>query len=331
MIDTGHLQIIKDQEEINQSYLESVQEIENIISPVKIAEMRRNQEMELGIFTESSDEAYMEGVTEAITKLGNKIIEIVNRIVEFIKSIPEKIKEATWNKADVSKKMEMIKKEDPTKYDTLKVYIDKGLLDFNTFDSMKKFYDGYDELLSDLKKKEVNEKSLKGKLEKMKSSVNNNSDTIKNVSAIVGIAGAGVLLACNFTKFMNEFDKWCENQTEKFADRAQRSSRNAEIMAKVIQTDKELENCSTKASVIAQATAEVEKMTKMNVSKITSLRASLWKKFDKLASTVLKDKDPVNTTKIGLEYSKEANRLKGVASYNRSNYNSKVSRQKSHS
>ena len=102
-------------------------------------------------------------------------------------------------------------------------------------------------------------------------------------------------------------------------------------MAKVIQTDKELENCSTKASVIAQATAEVEKMTKMNVSKITSLRASLWKKFDKLASTVLKDKDPVNTTKIGLEYSKEANRLKGVASYNRSNYNSKVSRQKSHS
>ena len=157
MIDTNHLQILKDQEEINRTYLESVQEIENIISPVKIAEMRRNQEMELGIFTESSDEAYMEGVTEAITKLGNKIIEIVNRIVEFIKSIPEKIKEATWNKADVSKKMEMIKKEDPTKYDTLKVYIDKGLLDFNTFDSMKKFYDGYDELLSELKKKEVNE------------------------------------------------------------------------------------------------------------------------------------------------------------------------------
>ena len=179
MIDTTYVQALKLEDEINRSYLESVQEIKSITSPIEIATMRRNQEMELGIFTESSDELYMEGVKEAVSALGNKIIEIVQRILDFIKSIPDKIREATWNKADVDKKMNMIKNQDPKRFETLKVYIDKGMVDFNTFDSMKDFYSGYDELLSELKKKEVNEKSLKGNLEKIKTSINKNEKTIK--------------------------------------------------------------------------------------------------------------------------------------------------------
>ena len=327
MIDTNHLQILKDQEEINRTYLESVQEIENIISPVKIAEMRRNQEMELGIFTESSDEAYMEGVKEAITKLGNKIIEIVQRILDFIKSIPDKIREATWNKANVDKKMNMIKKEDPKKFEALKVYVDKGMLDFNTFDSMKKFYDGYDELITELKKKEVDEKSLKGKLEKIKSSINNNADTIKNVAAGLGIVATVGTIAYNYMRFRNEGDKYLNNQEEKIADESQKRANEFKKIAKILETNKDIQG-TTKASVVSQALVELEKETKMNVSKITSLRASLWKKFDKLATALSKNTKTYDNSELKSEYSAEADRLSKVASYHRSNYNSKVSRQK---
>ena len=165
MINTNYLQMLKVDEDIQHVYLESVQEIEDIVSPIRVLEMRRQQEMDLGIFTEAADTLYTEGVKEAVTKIGDKIIEIVKRIKDFIKSIPDKIKEATWSKSDVDKKMNIIKKQDPKKFEEIKVYVDKGMLDFNTFESMKKFYDGYDELLAELKKKEVDEKSLKGKLE----------------------------------------------------------------------------------------------------------------------------------------------------------------------
>ena len=341
MIDTNHLQILKDQEEINRTYLESVQEIENIISPVKIAEMRRNQEMELGIFTESSDEAYMEGVKEAITKLGNKIIEIAKRIKEFIKSIPDRLREATWNKADVDKRMSMIKKEDPKKFEALKVYVDKGMVDFNTFDSMKKFYDGYDELIDELKKKETDEKSLKGKLEKIKKGINNNADTIKNVAAGLGIAATAGTIAYNYMRFRNEGDKYAENQAGKIADASYKRSKELEKLADII--DEKVGDEITgesKKSIIAQALVELEKETKMNVSKITRFRAFMWKKFDKLSSTFkpapkdLNDAihkgiiDAANQSKISDELRSESERLKNVSSYNRQLHNTQSNRQR---
>ena len=326
MIDTTYVQALKLEDEINRSYLESVQEIKAITSPIEIATMRRNQEMELGIFTESSDELYMEGVKEAVSALGNKIIEIVQRILDFIKSIPDKIREATWNKADVDKKMNMIKKQDPKRFETLKVYIDKGMVDFNTFDSMKDFYSGYDELLSELKKKEVNEKSLKGKLEKIKTSINKNEKTIKNVAAALGIVATASTIAYNYMKFRNEGDQYLNHQAEKIADASQQRAREYKKLAKIVESD-DIQG-TTKASVAAQALAELERETKMNVSKITNFRAAMWKRFDSIATKLSKKVSPIDKSGLKKEYSDESDRLNDVASFNRSTYNSKVSRQK---
>lgn len=327
MIDTTYVQTLKLQDEINHAYLESVQEIEAITAPVVVANMRKTQEMELGIFTESADEVYTEGVKEAISALGDKIIEIVNRIKEFIKSIPDKIRQATWNKADVDKKMNMIKKEDPKRFETLKVYIDKGMIDFNTFDSMKDFYAGYDELLAELKKKEVNEKSLKGKLEKIKTSINKNEKTIRNVAAALGIVATASTIVYNYMKFRNEGDKYLNNQAEKIADASQQRAREYEKLAKIVESD-DIQG-TTKASVAAQALAELERETKMNVSKITSFRAAMWKRFDSIATKLSKKVSTIDKANLKKEYSDESARLSTVASFNRSNYNTKVSRQKS--
>ena len=77
MINTNYLQMLKVDEDIQHVYLESVQEIEDIVAPIRVLEMRRQQEMELGIFTEAADTLYTEGVKEAVTKIGDKIIEII--------------------------------------------------------------------------------------------------------------------------------------------------------------------------------------------------------------------------------------------------------------
>ena len=58
MINTNYLQMLKVDEDIQHVYLESVQEIEDIVAPIRVLEMRRQQEMELGIFTESADEPF---------------------------------------------------------------------------------------------------------------------------------------------------------------------------------------------------------------------------------------------------------------------------------
>lgn len=325
MINTSYLQMLKVDEDIQHVYLESVQEIEDIVAPIRVLEMKRQQEMDLGIFTEAADILYTEGVKEAVTKIGDKIIEIVKRIKDFIKSIPDKIKEATWSKSDVDKKMNIIKKQDPKKFEEIKVYVDKGMLDFNTFESMKKFYDGYDELLAELKKKEVDEKSLKGKLEKIKTSLNNNSETIKNVAGVLGIVSAAGVIAYNYMKFRNEGDKFLANQSEKIADASLNESRKYEELVKIVNEDSI--QGTTKASVAAQAIAELERRTKMNISKITNLRAFLWKKFDGISNSLTKNTKKYDKTELASEYSAEAKRLKSVAGFNRNNYNTKVSRQ----
>ena len=335
MINTNYLQMLKVDEDIQHVYLESVQEIEDIVAPIRVLEMRRQQEMELGIFTESADILYTEGVKEAVTKLGDKIIEIINRIKDFIKSIPEKFKEATWNKANVDKRMEMIKKDDPKRYETMKVYIDKGMLDFNTFESMKSFYDSYDDLISELKKKDADEKTLKGKLEKLKKSVNNNSDTIKNVAAALGIVATAGTIALTYKKFRNESDKFAENQAGRIADAANKRSKETEALAKILddQLGEEITG-TTKGYILAQATVELEKQTKVSITKLTRFRAFAWKKFDVIATKFSKTGgdqsilQAVKQDKIRGDLHAEAERLGKVASYNRSLHNTQSNRQR---
>ena len=319
MIDTSYVQALQEQNEIQRVYEESVNEINAITNPIRIAAMRREQEMELGIFTESGDDLYMESVKTAVTALGDKIIELLQRLKDFITGIPDKIKNASWNKADVDKKMDMIKKDDPKRYEAMKVYVDKGMLDFNTFKSMKDFYAGFDDLMDELEKKDADEKTLRGKFEKFKKSLVKNKDAIATTAAVLGIVATGTTIALNYKKFRNESDRALSNEASRQADQANRMYARMNKASKILAKDDVKGNM--KMTILANTELEVERQLNANVSKISTLKANLYTKFDKLASKFMKDPDAVrskNMNSIKESTRKERDRLYDVRSNNRS-------------
>lgn len=329
MIYTGYLKTLQDQDTIMNQYLESVHEIDSITNPIKVAEMRRNQEMELGIFTESGDELFQESVKDAVTTLGNKIIEIINRIKDFITGIPQKIKEASWNKADIDKKMQMVKKEDPKRYNDIKVYVDKGMLDFNSFKSMSEFYDNFDKLMDELEKKDADEKSIKAKFNKFKETLVKNKETIATVSAVLGLAATGTAIAVNYAKFRNETDRRIDNEVKQISDKADKGLQRAQILKEKIESGEAKGHFEQ--TMLANALVEYEKETKLSVSKLTSLRAYIYNRFDKInIDKYIKrydmDKNDVsklsatNAMRATTKLSKEINRLDKVKQNNSSLY-----------
>lgn len=319
MIDTSYVQALQEQNEIQRVYEESVNEINAITNPIRIAAMRREQEMELGIFTESGDDLYMESVKTAVTALGDKIIELLQRLKDFITGIPDKIKNASWNKADVDKKMDMIKKDDPKRYEAMKVYVDKGMLDFNTFKSMKDFYAGFDDLMDELEKKDADEKTLRGKFEKFKKSLVKNKDAIATTAAVLGLVATGTTIALNYKKFRNESDRALSNEATRQADQANRMYARMNKASKILAKDDVKGNM--KMTILANTEVEVERQLNANVSKISTLKANLYTKFDKLATKFMKDPDAVrskNMDSIKESTRKERDRLYDVRSNNRS-------------
>ena len=319
MIDTSYVQALQEQNEIQRVYEESVNEINAITNPIRIAAMRREQEMELGIFTESGDDLYMESVKSAVTALGDKIIELLQRLKDFITGIPDKIKNASWNKADVDKKMDMIKKDDPKRYEAMKVYVDKGMLDFNTFKSMKDFYAGFDDLMDELEKKDADEKTLRGKFEKFKKSLVKNKDAIATTAAVLGLVATGTTIALNYKKFRNESDRALSNEASRQADQANRMYARMDKASKILAKDDVKGNM--KMTILANTELEVERQLNANVSKISTLKANLYTKFDKLASKFMKDPNAVrskNMNSIKESTRKERDRLYDVRSNNRS-------------
>ena len=329
MIYTGYLKTLQDQDTIMNQYLESVHEIDSITNPIKVAEMRRNQEIELGIFTESGDELFQESVKDAVTTLGNKIIEIINRIKDFITGIPQKIKEASWNKADIDKKMQMVKKEDPKRYNDIKVYVDKGMLDFNSFKSMSEFYDNFDKLMDELEKKDADEKSIKAKFNKFKETLVKNKETIATVSAVLGLAATGTAIAVNYAKFRNETDRRIDNEVKQISDKADKGLQRAQILKEKIESGEAKGHFEQ--TMLANALVEYEKETKLSVSKLTSLRAYIYNRFDKInIDKYIKryDMDEIDVSKLSAENAKiattklgkEINRLHKVKRNNSSLY-----------
>ena len=319
MIDTSYVQALQEQNEIQRVYEESVNEINAITNPIRIAAMRREQEMELGIFTESGDDLYMESVKTAVTALGDKIIELLQRLKDFITGIPDKIKNASWNKADVDKKMDMIKKDDPKRYEAMKVYVDKGMLDFNTFKSMKDFYAGFDDLMDELEKKDADEKTLRGKFEKFKKSLVKNKDAIATTAAVLGLVATGTTIALNYKKFRNESDRALSNEASRQADQANRMYARMDKASKILAKDGVKGNM--KMTILANTEVEAERQLNANVSKISTLKANLYTKFDKLATKFMKDPDAVrskNMDSIKESTRKERDRLYDVRSNNRS-------------
>lgn len=319
MIDTSYVQALQEQNEIQRVYEESVNEINAITNPITIATMRREQEMELGIFTESGDDLYMESVKSAVTALGDKIIELLQRLKDFITGIPDKIKNASWNKADVDKKMDMIKKDDPKRYEAMKVYVDKGMLDFNTFKSMKDFYAGFDDLMDELEKKDADEKTLRGKFEKFKKSLVKNKDAIATTAAVLGLVATGTTIALNYKKFRNESDRALSNEASRQADQANRMYARMNKASHILA--KEGVEGNMKMTILANTELEVERRLNANVSKISTLKANLYTKFDKLATKFMKDPNAVrskNLNSIKDSVLKERDRLYDVRSNNRS-------------
>jgi hypothetical protein len=325
MINTAYVNSSIVNESIEKLYMETVDEIHDIVSPLQIAQMQRNDMLELGIYEESADSYFEESVKDAVTKLGEKILEILNRIKEFIKNIPNAFKEAKFSKADVDKKADMIRKADPARYEQLQVYVEEGLLDLNSFESMKDYYKNVDDLIDELKKKDVNEKSLRGKLEKVKKGIEKNGDTIKTISIIVGIVGTGATLALTWRRFRNAGDDRLAREEQLQANAAQKRVQELERVQRMIDNPGANNidmNANTRGYVTAQLAAELERTTKINISAVTRLRLAIWRRFDATIGRI----HNTNNGGAGLRdnVNNELNRMQQVSEFHRSNYNTQV-------
>jgi hypothetical protein len=323
MINTAYINGFAGVIEDTKLYEETVNSIEDIVNPLRILKMQREDQMDLGIYEESADDYYEESAKDTITKLGSKIIEILNRIKDFIKNIPNMIKDVKFTKSNVEKKADMIRKEDPKRYEQLQVYVEKGLLDFNTFDSMKDYYKNVDDLIDELKKKDVNEKSLKGKLEKVKKGIEKNQDTIKTVSVLVGIVGTGAAIAVNWKKFKSYGDDKLQTDTRNQSDAAFKRVQELEMVQRSIDHPTiEMTSAHTKGYVAAQLAAELERNTRVNISAASKLRVAIWKKFDQAVGVV--KQNPVDIEGMASNIATETDRMRNVAQFNRANYNTQV-------
>lgn len=203
MIDTSFVHAYDESCAIDAEYNQNMTDINSCIGSIALADIQKRDLQSLGIFTESKENYYEESVASAVRSLGNKILEILQNLKDFIKDSIQKVKTKNWKKKDTDVKLARLKRNNPDAYNKLKFAVDTQGLDLNSFKDMKEFYSSIDEVLANIDKATIDPKSLKGKIEAAKTKLDNNSGTVKNVAAVLGL----VVTAGGFVVTLKKYDQ----------------------------------------------------------------------------------------------------------------------------
>lgn len=138
----------------------------------------------VGLTTEAEDTLNdkKNGIFE---KIGEFTLAIFKKIQEFIDKVIRAIKDLIYKLSPVEKKIEMLKKENPEIANKIIAEIDSGDLTMMDLKNLTEVEKMYDEILESARRKEIDSKTLAGKVEKFKNKfedlIDENSSTFKKV------------------------------------------------------------------------------------------------------------------------------------------------------
>lgn len=112
-----------------------------------------------------SEEAQAKKRSGVFEKIGEAILVIFKKIQEFIDRVIRTIKDLIYRLSPVEKKIEMIKKENPELANKVLAEIDAGNISMMDLKNLNEVDKMYNEILEAAKKKEVDPKTLSGKIE----------------------------------------------------------------------------------------------------------------------------------------------------------------------
>ena len=166
----------------------TIKESENSIN-LLIGDYITNQEVNMmneavGLTTEA-EESINSKKSSIFEKIGEFTLTIFKKIQEFIDKVIRAIKDLIYKLSPIEKKIEILKKENPEIANKILAEIDSGSLTMMDLKNLNEVEKMYNDILESARRKEIDSKTLAGKVEKFKNKfedlIDENSETFKKV------------------------------------------------------------------------------------------------------------------------------------------------------
>lgn len=303
MINTSYIHHFDLLDQIDINYRNSINAIQEASAPLLLLE----QEIEDKLFFNESIDDYinaMEGVEDAFfEKIGKAVLEIIERCRKTIIEIVTKFREKMWNNKSNLAKKEMILKKCPNLSERVKTSLDKNMIDLSELKSFEDFNKNYEKLLDELERAE-DESKVRSKWEKLKLTMDKNSDRIIKASkvavavvTIAGLIGIGRSITQDAEKIdPTAMEKVVEHNLEKTNSKCSsliRARNNKDV--------------KTKMSLYATMAADYERITTGKISRFTSIKLNALSAVDKAYSKVMPNAEKKSQKNISKMYDKYTN------------------------
>lgn len=275
-------------------YEENVRRADQIVANLELLKESNAELKSYGLYTEERGELYEESVTDAITKLGQHIIDIIEKAKKLWNELVGKIKAIFLKSKSKEKQVEILAKENPGAAEKIKAAIDTGNLKIADIKDLNAFYRDMDKILDEIDKMEKGDKGIRAKLDKACKKINesNGLKAIVTISGAVTAAGAIYLTFPKIKKAINDsHESVCQMQ-----DRAAVTIEKCEVTAKkykaVLNGEKanaaKNQDYVSKLHLITSVTSAVENVTTKNHRGFLSLATRLTSGLNTVESKILK-------------------------------------------
>ena len=281
MVSTAFVHALDDEYMTESAYEENIRHINAIIADMRLIEHQKNELMRFDIFTEAKEDFYTESFKDAVTNLGERIIKIFTDLKDRIKSLFRNHDETVWKKKNEDQKLEMIARKDPKTAERVKVALERGDLDMNSFKDIKAFFDDCDRVLDDLEKRAIDPKSVRGKWEAAKKKLSDNKDNVKIACTVIGCITATAGFYITYKKYKSGSLENLTKESEYIAKHAEKQSRRIENRLKILKNmEKDAKTPTLECAIIGEMASELSRMETGQVG----IRLKLYNKVTKAMS-----------------------------------------------
>ena len=281
MISRDYIHSMDEISDIERTYSNTMAFIENCFMDAKIFNIKKSDLEFFDEYTSESAEYIREGVTAAIKKIGDKIIEIVKRCKKFIKDKLSDLKNLKWRMSSDEKKIDTAIAKNPALADDIKIAIADGNIKISDIKDIKTFYDEVENIMNDMKKDQINPKSLKGRFEKAKKKLANAEKPIKAVLTLSASALGLYLTYRQIKKLKSESDNHIEDVAKNSDSILDKITTERNALENIMERDPSNKTAS-KMALLAEMTTETERISGKNISLVTQFKTNVIKKMDKL-------------------------------------------------
>lgn len=207
MIYLADIQTVDDLARADQEYNENCAFLEEVDAELYLIESQRRSMQMFDLYTEEAQSRIGNAIVETCRKIGQKIMDIIRSITDYLSGIVAKWRSNAWGSKSVDEKVRQIARKNPKAAEQIKIAVTKGQLDFMSYSDFSDFYKHIDEIIDGINESNLNEKSIRGKWEKVKRKYLTDK-SFKTVATVVGIAGTVTTTYVLWKRFKNESSNW---------------------------------------------------------------------------------------------------------------------------